>query len=270
MAESFEAKVLGDAVKVWDELRRWCDQHSVTQEAWPIDPMFLEDFLEQFRVRGRSVPRAKYAALIFLERHAQAPLVTTGVHVPAPVATKKAVRGQATPLQPIMARHVRLAFQSDLETGSWRTMATALAVIAVVKPLRFAHINGSRPLARTDMWMTFWASKGKARSETGEREGFRWSIAMAEPILKLACDTVWQQWHRLANAAERKGAALPEFLGFDIKTGVEFSTLRQASSLHSATSIKSSKMSPREHCANAILCLSPPTAYAVYPLDCSN
>jgi hypothetical protein len=185
--------------------------------------MFLEDFLETFRDRGRSVPRAKYATLVFLERHVQAPLITAGIHVPAPAAGKKAVRGQATPLQPLMARHVRLAFQADLAAGSWRTMATALAVIATVKPLRFAHINRSRPLARTGFWMTFWASKGKARSETGEREGFRWSIALAEPILHLACTTVWDQWHLLAQSASRKGNDLPEFLGFDIKTGMEFS-----------------------------------------------
>ena len=112
-AQSFEAKVLLEAVKTWTELHKWCSQHAITKEAWPVDPMFLEDFLETFRDRGRSVPRAKYATLVFLERHVQAPLITAGIHVPAPAAGKKAVRGQATPLQPLMARHVRLAFQAD-------------------------------------------------------------------------------------------------------------------------------------------------------------
>ena len=65
-----------------------------------------------------------------------------------------------------------------------------MAVIAVVKPLRYAHVNRSRPVARTEHWITFWANKGKAKSETGEKEGFRWSVATFEPVLKETCDTI--------------------------------------------------------------------------------
>ena len=110
LEHSFEAKVLLDAARVWHELRSWCEAEAIQTEAWPLDPMVIEDFLELFRGKGRSVPRAKHNALVFLEMHVQAPLCTTGVHVPLPAKQKKAARGQAVPLQPLMVRSVRQAF----------------------------------------------------------------------------------------------------------------------------------------------------------------
>ena len=86
--------MLLEAAKVWQELRRWCEAEAIQTEAWPLDPIFIEDFLEPLRGKGRSVPRAKYNALVFLERHVQAPLCTTGVHVPLPAKQKKAAQAK--------------------------------------------------------------------------------------------------------------------------------------------------------------------------------
>ena len=226
LTQGFEAKSMLEACKAWKELTQWCQEEGIEADAWPLDPMFIEDFLDQFRAKGRSVPRAKFNALVFLQRHASAPLSVTGVHVPTPAAQKKATRGQAVPLQPLMVRSLRKAFQQDLAEGSWRRVATAVGVVAVVKPLRYAHVNRSRPVERTEHWMTFWAFKGKARSETGEREGFRWSVAMAEPILRDACTVLWNEWHALAEQWVRGGQPVPEFLCFDALTKAEL-TLSQ-------------------------------------------
>ena len=46
---SFEAKVLTDVAKVWSELQGYCKQEAIPPEAWPLDHMFVEDFLDQYR-----------------------------------------------------------------------------------------------------------------------------------------------------------------------------------------------------------------------------
>ena len=223
LVQNFEAKVLHEAERCWKSFHEWLAQEDLVGLSWPIDGMFIEDFLETFREKGRSVPRARYNALVFLEKHLQAPLLTSDVHVPVPAATVKAARGQATPLQPAMAKRLREAFTQDAEENSWRKVVTAVAVVASMKPMRFAHINRSRPVARTRWWTTFWASKGKARDETGQREGYRWSVATPEPVVQRACQIIWDEWHKLATSRAQLGEELPEYICFDSVTGIEIS-----------------------------------------------
>ena len=139
------------------------------------------------------------------------------------------------PLQSAMVRCLRQAFTEDAKSRSWRRVISAVTVGAVGKPLRYAHENRSRPVARTEHWITFWANKGKAKSETGEKEGFRWSVATFEPILKDACDTIWDEWHSLAQQRRRAQQDLPEYLCFDAVTGAEVTLAQYNSAVEDMT-----------------------------------
>ena len=119
-----------------------------------MDHMFVGDFLDQYRDKGRSVPRAKYNALVFARRQLQAPLAVEGVHVLTPLAQKRARRG-AVPLQPAMVRCLRQPFTKKAESRPWRRVISTMGVVAVVRQLRYAHVNRSRPVARTVHWFTF-------------------------------------------------------------------------------------------------------------------
>ena len=115
MHGGFGAKVLRRGQDV-ERIARYCEQEAIPPEAWPLNHMFVEDFLGQYRNKGGSAPRAKYNALVFARRHLQAPLDVGGL--------RQAI--------------------GDAKSRSWRRVISAVAVVAVVKPLKYAHVNRAR------------------------------------------------------------------------------------------------------------------------------
>ena len=62
-------------------------------------------------------------------------------------------------------------------------------------PLRYQHSRRMVPLCRTQKWVCFWVSRGKAKVQ-GVRAGFRWFVPRVS-ILAQCADCVWDEWRKL-------------------------------------------------------------------------
>ena len=85
-----------------------------------------------------------------------------------PEADKSAVVAE-----PPMLLHILKTFLADVKVSSWRRCVTAMQVILAFTPMRYMHIQRSRPIARCKVWMVFWCFRNKRKDDSGARQGFR-------------------------------------------------------------------------------------------------
>ena len=100
-----------------------------------------------------------------------------------------------------MLLHILKTFLADVKQTSWRRCVTAMQVIMAFTPMRYMHIQRSRPIARCKVWMAFWCFRNKRKDESGARQGFKWYVATVVPEVALAADVVWTCWHQALKSA---------------------------------------------------------------------
>ena len=79
---SFEASSLRGHVQAWEHFEAHLHDVGMPQNEWPMLALVAEDYLDRQRERGGTVPKSIYLILLWLCKHAKAPILMDGVVIP--------------------------------------------------------------------------------------------------------------------------------------------------------------------------------------------
>ena len=208
----FEPRTVQAAVKSWKRWFGWAKSQSICPTTGGSDCRVIDDFISSAcGVSGSA--RSMWYRLHWLQRHLRAPFSLDKDLKPAAHPRCAAVR-QATALEPEMILHLGAAVVSHAAESRWTRVAAAAMHALVYAWLRFAHLQRSRPLERTDAFVWFRCARGK-RGHGAERPAFDWCLPRGE-----AADILWRAWHkRAAVNCKRSCGAPPLGLAIDPDKG---------------------------------------------------